>query len=260
MLFRSGGVPADQGWVDLLVAKGYTVDLNFRAQQGRTLDDTKIAALNAADLIIVSRDTDSGQYDDGSEPAQWNGITTPILLQVPHIARSSHWRWLNTTGITNNLPAANPLVAVDPSHPIFNGVTLVANQVSVLTLVSDFASITDPGNGKLIARRADNSQVWIVFWEPGQRFYPTASYADLTPAIAGGPRMFFASGSDEGTDGRYNLTTGGEKLFLNAVDYMINWKQVKATNPAPGNGSLVDATTVALTWKAGGLAALHDVY
>ncbi|HUT45550.1 MAG TPA: hypothetical protein VMX36_04660, partial [Sedimentisphaerales bacterium] len=34
----TGGVPADQGWVDLLEANGYTVNLDFRNQEGRTLD------------------------------------------------------------------------------------------------------------------------------------------------------------------------------------------------------------------------------
>jgi len=65
---------ADQGWVDLLRNNGYIVD--YKGEDGstdrlywRTLDAGKIAELNAADLVIVSRDSDSGQYDDGTEPA-----------------------------------------------------------------------------------------------------------------------------------------------------------------------------------------------
>ena len=58
----TGGVAADQGWVDLLEANGHTVDLSFRNQEGRALDAAKIAALNAADLIIISRDTSSGDF------------------------------------------------------------------------------------------------------------------------------------------------------------------------------------------------------
>ena len=67
-----GGVPADQGRVDLLVAQECTVNLNFRNKEGHTRDATRIPVLNAPDLIIVSRDRDSGNYDDGDEPSQWN--------------------------------------------------------------------------------------------------------------------------------------------------------------------------------------------
>ena len=112
----AANVPADQAWVDLLAAQGYTVDLSFRNQEGRTLDDTKIAALNAADLIIVSRDADSGNYDDGDEPTQWNAITTPILMQIVHIARNNRWLWLNTDAYTDSQPV---LQAVITSHPVF---------------------------------------------------------------------------------------------------------------------------------------------
>ena len=267
----TGGIPADQGWVDLLVAQGYDVDLRFRAQQARGLDTAEIAILNAADLIIVSRDTDSGQYaTDDAERKTWNGIKTPIMLQVAHIARgtttNTRWWWVNT-GTTNDF-LANPLEAVDPSHPIFNGVTLVANQVSVLTMGASFASITDPGNGHLIAKRADNNQLWIVEWNTGQQFYPGAAYAsDSTPVIAGGPRMLFCSGSDEGTDGRYNLTAEGEKLFLNAVAYMSGYVQVNASEPIPADGAPVPPTGkvtggvyMLLTFTAGETATSHTAY
>jgi hypothetical protein len=58
------GEPDDQGWIDLLEANGHTVDLSFRDQEGRTMDDAKIDVLNAADLVISSRNSDSGSYDE----------------------------------------------------------------------------------------------------------------------------------------------------------------------------------------------------
>jgi hypothetical protein len=137
--------------VDLLVAQGYTVDLSFRNQQGRTLDAEKIAALHAADLIIISRDTDSGQYANGEEPAQWNGITQPILLLAPHIARNSHWRWIDTASINIAQPA---LQAVAPEHYIFKGVALGLNdQVEVVTTNTSLLGTASAGNGTVIAKR-----------------------------------------------------------------------------------------------------------
>jgi hypothetical protein len=209
------GVPADQAWVDLLSAQGYDVDLSFRNKEGRTLDDAKIAALNAADLIIISRDTDSGNYDDGQEVAQWNSVTVPILMQVAQIAQSSRWRWINI-GTTNN---AKPILqAVATTHPIFNGVTLDAsNQVDAITTNVSFVSTADVGNGTLIASRVDNGQAWIVEWQAGLAFYASSTE---TPA---GHRMLFCSGGTTApvSDGTYDLTAEGEKMFLNAVAYML---------------------------------------
>jgi len=249
----TGGVPADQGWVDLLEANGYTVNLDFRNQEGRTLDAAKIETLNAADLIIVSRDTDSGNYDDGQEPTQWNSITTPIILQVAHITRSNRWLWLDTDA-TNDTTAT--LEVVEPDHPVFNGVTIGANnQLDILTMGSSFANSTDAGNGTLIAKRADNDQIWIAEWETGQEFYAGSGQT------AGGPRLYLVSGSDEGTDGRYNLNADGEKMFLNAVRYMLgSLKRPKARSPEPPDGSLYTDTWANLGWQAGDSAASHDVY
>ena len=65
------GTPDDQGWVDMLETHGYNIDYTKgnspRNGYWRTLDDGKIAALNAADLVIVSRCTTSGYYDDDDD-------------------------------------------------------------------------------------------------------------------------------------------------------------------------------------------------
>jgi len=246
-------VAADQLWVDLLEANGYTVNLDFRNAEGRTLDDAKIEALNAADLIIISRDTDSGNYDDDDEVAQWNSIETPIMMEIAHIMRSSRWRWLDTTDTSGGQPA---LEAVDPGHPVFAGVSLDANnQVDVLqTEDSAIGDAADAGNGTVIARRADNSGVWIAEWEQGVEFYPGSGQ------FAGGLRMYFACGGI-GTDGTYNLTAEGEKMFLNAVRYMLGAsKRVKAYNPVPDDGSFNDDTWANLSWMPGVSAVSHDIY
>jgi hypothetical protein len=213
----TAGVPADQAWVDMLVAQGYDVDLSFRNKEARTLDDAKIAALNAADLIIISRDTNSSDYaSNATEVTQWNSITAPVLMQVAQIAQKSRWLWLNSSTTNNAQPAT--LQAVATSHPIFNGVTLDAtNQVSVVTTNVSFVSTTDVGNGTLIASRADNGQVWIVEWQAGLAFYASSTQ---TPA---GHRMLFCSGGTVApvSDGTYDLTAEGEKMFLNAVAYMV---------------------------------------
>jgi len=246
------GVPADQPWVDLLDAQGYTVNLDFRNQEGRSLDAAEIETLNAADLIIISRDTNSGDYT--GTIAAWNSIETPIIMQVAHIARSNRWLWIDTDAYNDSLPLA--MEALDISHPVFNGVNLDDNnQVPVITEASSFPSITDAGNGTLLAKRADNDELWIVEWEAEQEFYAGSGQ------IAGGRRMLFISGTNSGVDGRYNLTADGEIMFLNAVGYMLGAsKRVNAYNPEPSDGIFYGDTWVSLGWSPGTLAVSHDVY
>lgn len=54
------------------------------------LDAAKRANLEAADLIIVSRQTSSGSYN--AEPGFWNGLTTPIILHSGFLSRGNRWR------------------------------------------------------------------------------------------------------------------------------------------------------------------------
>ena len=260
---------ADQGWVDLLRNNGHTVDYKgenpaVNRQYWRTLDAGKIAELNAADLIIVSRDTDSGNYaSNAQEVLDWNGITTPLILQVAHIYRSSRWRWMNSTSVAN---ALEPLLAVMTEHPIFDGVTLDAsNQVQILTSQSSIGDgNVDPTNSyTLIATRSGGGAdgVWIATWEPGVEFYPGSGQ---TPA---GPRMYFAlGGTSDVPDGTYNLTAEGEKLFLNAVAYYTGVRH-NATNPDPRDGADVPpegkvpgGVFMLLSFEPGEDAIAHTAY
>jgi hypothetical protein len=242
------GLPADHGFVELLRAQGYQVDykgefdphvegndeipVNPDWLYWRELDPNKIAELNAADLVIIARDPASSTYDDGNEPAEWNSITTPMIMQSAHIARTGgKWGWLNSTQTVRSTDAN--AVVVDPIHPIFDGVTIDSNNmVNILTggWNVDWANTTDVGNGTLLATRPDGV-VWIAEWAAGQEFFEGSGQA------AGGPRMFFACGSGSSNpvgDGTYNLSADGEIMFLNAVKYMLPIQPVD-----PGTENLV---------------------
>ncbi len=256
--------PSDKGFVDLLKAQGYNVDYQGQGGTGtpgyqfwRTLDNAKIATLNAADLIILSRDLNSGDYaSNATEVTQWNGIKKPILMLIAHVARNDRWQWVETTGQNDAQPA---LQAVKADHFIFTGVTLDANQrVNVFTGIGSISSATTAGNGTLIATRADNNQVWIAEWKAGQVFKST------TTQTAGGPRMLFAAGATGagGPDGTLNLTPDGQKMFLNAVRYLLSDTAAPgtATAPRPADKTTDVPRDVTLGWTAGKFAAAHDVY
>ncbi len=220
---KPDGVADDQGWVDFLKGQGFNVEYRKGAAAGngywRTLDDAKIAALNAADLVLVSRNLNSGDYNNNNERDQWNGIKTPLISMAMHPIRSSHWKWFNTTTINT---AASAMKPVDAANPAFAGVTLDANgqiQALAATVGSSFPGVKDAGNGTVLATRADTGDVWIASWAPGTEFYAGAGQ------IAGGPRVFFAGGLQETVPtigrGEFNLTDSGKAVFLNVVDMLL---------------------------------------
>ena len=81
-------------------------------------------ALANAQVILVTRATNSPDYDNGTEPADWNGVTTPLICHAPHIMRSNRWGWVDNNsiptipgGITNFNPYAIP------DHPLIDGLS-----------------------------------------------------------------------------------------------------------------------------------------
>ena len=270
-------IPDDQLWVDMLKTQGYNVDYikGDSPPNGywRNLDKDKIARLNDADLIIVSRCTGSNAYDDDNEPTQWNSVKTPLILLNAYFARSSRWGWFDTVtpivGGQGYRDRYTPIMqAVMPYHPIFDGIDLNAqNQVNVFdkTLGSgtvSFNQIADVDNGILVAKPADQERAFVAEWKAGTEFFPDSGQ------IAGGRRLIFAAGTQEWPRngfgrGEYNLNAQGKRLFLNMIEYMLgNLLQkpyVKAWNPKPSTGR-AGVKNPLLEWTSGDTAALHDVY
>ncbi|MFW5693441.1 MAG: hypothetical protein ACOCWL_04425, partial [Thermoguttaceae bacterium] len=200
----------DSGWTDLLAAEGHSVS----RVDARNLTTTLIDQMNAADLVIVSRDTNSGNYVNGTEMADWNAITAPLMLQSQYLAGSGRWRWLNTG--SNMGTGDGVLEVVDTVHPIFQGITLdPGDQVDLATSSTPLSGTTNVGNGQLLAVDPDNDNVAIAFWDTGTEFYSGSGQT------AGGPRMFFGAGyNGSNPKGGYNLTAAGQTVFLNAVDFL----------------------------------------
>jgi len=223
-------VADDQGLIDWLIAEGHSVDV--RRNAWGALDSKLLAQLNAADLIIVSRLANSGGYDYGDAPTQWNSVKTPLLLLSPYFARNTHWKWVNSAAVTNNTPDIYA-EAVEPDHPIFRGVPLMTPTsatrgiaVSIIPVVdpavgsgiTSFLGTTDLGNGRMIARAAGTGWTWIAEWDAGVEFYSGAGQ------FAGGKRMLFCAGTQEVGDflqGEFNLRPEGREMLHNAIAYLL---------------------------------------
>jgi hypothetical protein len=227
--FDEDGIQDDQQLVDWLVAEGHVVDVqrDYWTSFGRTT----AAELNAADLIIVSRSTSSGNYDDEDEPTKWNSLTVPLILMSAYPVRSSHWKWVDSASVLGE-GGAPMLEAVDPGHSIFTNVPLDAsNQVQIVDPAvgsghTSFIDVADVGNGTLIAQTVDGLP-WIVEWDAGVEFYAGAG------EVPAGTRMMFLAGTQEPpTWGQWNLTAEGEILFRNAISYMLG-EPIAVIEPPP---------------------------
>lgn len=209
------GIMDDQGWVDLLTSLGYSVDVQRNNWQ--TLDDAKIDTLNSADLIIISRSTDSENYINGDEAEMWNSVTAPIISSNTQLATSSDWGWIDSTTLINDI--GSPQLSIyDGIPPIFSDVQIDVLDETIGSGNTTFINTADVGNGTLIATVEGYDAVWITEWQSGTEFYNGADQ------YAGGRRMLFIAGTQEGSgtpQGAYNLTSEGERVFLNAVTYMI---------------------------------------
>lgn len=236
--------PDDHGWVDLLRSAGYEVDYQPPSSEGigfwRTLDAAKLATLDAADLVIISRDTSGAEYGtNAAEVTQWNGLKSPLILLNSYLVAQDRWLWLNSTsmGARQSYYLAQ---AIDPEHPIFEEVTLnAAGQVvwldgAVAPGFSSCINTADPGQGHTIAARPDNGCILVAEWAAGAPFYAGSTQ---TP---GDRRMFFSAGTQETANtlvgyGVYDLTAEGGIMFLNAVGCMIG----EASKPAVVQEGLV---------------------
>jgi hypothetical protein len=231
------GVQDDQAWIDWLVAENHTVDVRLDYWGELDLEPNKVDELNAADLVIFSRTTSSGHHDDGDEPTLWNSVTTPIILMNAYLVRTNRWLWMDTTTINK---ADDIMMASDPTHPLFDGVTLEMGTMvlfrdnTVGEGITSFVGSSDVGNGTLIAQRLSADGAWIAEWAPCVEFFPGSGQ------IAGGPRMLFTAGTQEEDGppptpyGAWDLTAEGEKMFRNAIAHMI-----AATPPPPPPPKLV---------------------
>jgi hypothetical protein len=251
-------VPYDQGFIDLLEGLGFEVVTDPGAWGDLT--DENLEALNDADLVIISRNSNSGNYAaDEAEWTAWNSIETPLMLLSPYLLRGSRWQWMNSETIEEYL-AESSMVVVDGSHPIFSGIPtdapIDAIDESVAEGQNSFLMYNDVGNGVLIAQRELDQAVWIAEWVPGVPFHAG------TTQVPADKRMLYIAGGYGGQEaGQYNLTETGERMFINAIYYMLGSKpRMNAFLPSPSNDEIEVPRDVALTWKPSGKATTHNVY
>ena len=168
-----------------------------------------LAALQAADLIIVDRNTSSSSYDDGLTPI-WNGLTAPLLLHSPYLARSADWNWI-PGGIVENQDGS--ALNINEADIAFAGICPLDNPFAALPPSANDIDISNSGgpiNGEIIALDSAN-QIAMARWEAGQVFHAG------TTQIAGGRRVFMGTDSQAGDRFIDEATPEGLQMLENIL-------------------------------------------
>ena len=206
---------ADADFITALSNAGHT--LTSTNERYRSLDSTKIAELNAADLVLVSRNTSSGSYADNSaEIAQWDAVTTTVWLGNSYLARSNRWNWVSSTTITapyfSDVTAQNAGAA---AHPLYDGLTSAGTGAFGETKYgftddTDLTSGSDnlAGSGTVLGVRNNASNQHIIAAE-----FASGSTTGSGNTLAG-DRFYFALPEDYSDN-----NSNGLQMIDNIIDY-----------------------------------------
>ncbi|MBN2590209.1 MAG: hypothetical protein JXA96_10140, partial [Sedimentisphaerales bacterium] len=250
-------IPFDQDWIDMLDAQGYNVIADTTGNY-ESLNTEKLMALDAADLVIFSRNTNSKNYIDGGEITQWNSLNAPLILLNAYLTRTNRWQWINSSQAEEFLDE-KMMEIVDSNHDIFKGISANNGQVDMIDEAVNEGEVTfitsdTIGNGIVLAKRAEDNYVWIAEWEAGTEFYSGTSQKPVEKRM-----LFTAGGSASQFSGSLNLTEDGKQIFLNSVSYMLGVAN-KAKVHYPVNNSQEIEYNPILSWIPGISAESHNVF
>ena len=213
--FDKGGDEAGQHEDDPLVTWlediGYTVDVTGMDQNFRegarspwaAGNEDKLAALENADIVIVTRRTSSGSYDNDRK--EWNELTTSLLLQSTYLIRGgSNTRWGWATGGHAGADDDNYMTwtADGSTTTIFDWSESTDGDNTCPENVRRFSNNVVAG-GEIIATFQGDNRPFLVKFPEGTDF--NAGNPDADYGVAGAARTFFGHWDYDGTpDGGAN--------------------------------------------------------
>ena len=211
------------------------------------LSDKKKSELEAADLIIVSRDLSSTDYNADAD--FWNALAVPILNHNIKLTRSDdhkYWDWL--TGDDINTSAFTHLAVAYADDEIFAGVDTSSGYVEMFVSGKeiDHSNQGSAGSGTVIATL--NGTVVIARW-----FGKETKYYDESDYAPGAARVFFAL--PEKTSEFLQDATEQAKLMLeNAILSLLPIYHPTGDIDYDGDVDFHDFAAFASCWKNAGFA------
>lgn len=211
----AGADNRDDNLVAFLQGLGHTVDtsgMNKAMQEGQNPFTTpaKLAALQNADLVVVSRRTSSGSYDNNRK--QWNELTTPLISMSGYLTRGETankiWGWTSAgSGDATKTETDLVVQAGQAGHAFLSGLT------GPVTLF-DWSTVP----------AGDNQAPKVVYlpnagasWSAGTAIIGTFDGRDMLVDIPSGTDLDALNG----TAGKYGVT-GARRGFFTDWGYDVD--------------------------------------
>ena len=236
---RSDLEQGTDGLAGFLRSLGYDVEVSQspnNASEFQTLDASKIARLESKDLVIIHRATNSGEFDNGPEPSQWNNLNVPLICMSSYLARASRWNWM--PGETTKRTGYTDHRLVQPNHPILSG--LSANYFTTGRDL-DVLDNTATGNGTLIARApgSGGGAAIVVFPDPaGSTLYFQGTSGETYRQR----RTFCALHNYHETGSWSDISENGKVILGRVVQYTmtgtVGLAAPEIVNLSPTNGTV----------------------
>ena len=248
IIIVTGNAESERGYTEFLqeIYRG-NVEVNIDAgRYDEDLSDKKKLELEAADLVIVSRDLSSKDYNADSE--FWSGLSVPILNHNIKLARSDEhqfWDWLAGSDISTS--AFTHLAVAYADDEIFAGVDTTSGSVEIFTAGKeiDHSNQASAGSGTVVA--TCNGSVVIARWLGNETLYYDDSY--YAPGAA---RVFFAL--PKNTYEFFDDATEQARLMLeNAVLSLLPIEHPAGDIDYDGDVDFHDYAIFASCWKRSGL-------
>jgi len=249
VIIVTDNVESERGYTEFLqeLYRG-NVEVNIDAgRYDEDLSNKKKLEIEAADLVIVSRDLSSKDYNADSE--FWNSLNVPVLNHNIKLARSDdhkYWDWLAGSDISTS--AFTHLAVAYGGDEIFAGVDTSSGSVEIFTSGKeiDHSNQGSAGSGTVVA--TINGSVVIARWLGNETLYYAESY--FAPGAA---RVFFAM--PKNTYEFFDEATGQAKFMLeNAVLSLLPIEHPAGDIDYDGDVDFHDYAIFANCWKTAGLA------
>jgi hypothetical protein len=238
------GIADDQGWVDMLTAAGYNVNVQSQTLRWGGIDTAEDAMLKSANLIIMSRNGASGTYTGitgtnpdgttGGATAYWNGLATPLVCLNGNLITNAtnRWNWLGAGMVKTTLGSLAPTLDMT-ADGLGNPIAAFVKPANMWELINSTGAGTNAAvlgvaaggitlvSGTGVPATADGLAM-VARWDPG-------FFVGTSGTSAGGKRLWFdaseyekpGSGSVNTLTGPYDITPDGRQLFLNTIDGMV---------------------------------------
>lgn len=215
-----GAQTNDSVVVEAIRAAGDGSHFNVTVMDYETILDN-VDAINSYDVVVVGRGCGSsvvanskGEYPD--ESAAFLALTAPVIHTSPWVMRGDRLGLLTAGCEHQNTDDAKIVYGnvTDPSHAIFNGVTLDGDSIS---WTEGYTSNMQPEEeditgGTVLAKTFDNRGLVVV--------YPSGATLNNGRVLAG-PRAYMGNGQDNVSPVNYwNFTESGAGIFFNLLDFM----------------------------------------